>query len=87
MRWLGLGGTLRKAPDRRTGFVVSARFLPKILEEQEGHDEFFLLGERFVNDNVKRLYIWDGVGGEWDVSRRDLKKIISDAKKYAEKAS
>ena len=35
---------------------LSARFLPKILEEQEGLDELFRLDERFVNDNVKRLY-------------------------------
>jgi hypothetical protein len=57
------------------------------LEEQEAHDEFFPLDERFVNDNVKRFYIWDGVGGEWDVSRSDLEKIVADAKKYAEKPS
>lgn len=87
MRWQGLGGTMRKAVDSKKGFLVSARFLPKILEEQEAHDEFFLLDERFVNDNVKRLYIWDGVGGEWDVSRGDLEKIVADAKKYAEKPS
>ena len=36
---------------------------------------------------VKRLYIWDGVGGEWDVSRRDLRNIVADANKYARKAS
>lgn len=57
------------------------------MEEQEAHDEFFPLDERFVNDNVKRFYIWDGVGGEWDVSRSDLEKIVADAKKYAEKPS
>jgi hypothetical protein len=87
MRWQGLGGTLKKAPDGRKGFTVSGRFLPKILEEQEGLDEWFALDEKFVNDNVKRLYIWDGVGGEWSASRSDLKKIVADAKKYAVKAS
>jgi hypothetical protein len=48
---------------------------------------FFPFDERFVNDTVKRLYIWDGVGGEWDVSRSDLEKIVADAKKYAERPS
>jgi hypothetical protein len=47
------------------GFVVSARFLPKMLEEQEAHDEFTNLDAQFINDNVKRLYIWDAAGGEW----------------------
>jgi hypothetical protein len=87
MRWQGLGGTMRSAVNGKKDFLISARFLPKILEEQEAHDEFFPLDERFVNDNVKRFYIWDGVGGEWDVPRSDLEKIVADAKKYAEKPS
>ena len=35
---------------------LSAGFLPKILEQQEGLDELLRKDERFVNDNVKRSY-------------------------------
>jgi len=33
-----------------------------------------------------QAYIWDGVGGEWDVSRGDIEKIVADVKKYMVKA-
>ena len=84
MRWLGYGGRFRKPVNGKNGFTVSARFLPKILEEQEAFDEFTELDAQFTNGNVKKLYIWDGAGGEWHVSRKELKKLISDAKKYAQ---
>jgi hypothetical protein len=34
--------------------------------------------------SFKRFYIWDGGGQEWSVSRKDLKKIEGDAKKFAD---
>jgi hypothetical protein len=40
MRWKGWGGKYRKPVNGKDGFVVSARFLPKMLEEQESLDEF-----------------------------------------------
>jgi hypothetical protein len=84
MRWLGYGGRYRRPVNGKGGFTVSARHLPKILEEQEAFDEFTGLDEQFVNGNVKKLYIWDGAGNEWKVSRKDLKQLLADAKKYAQ---
>jgi len=84
IRWKGLGGYYHKPVNGKGGFVVSARFLPKMLEEQEAHDEFTNLDAQFINDNVKRLYIWDAAGGEWSVSRKDMKKLLADANKYAQ---
>lgn len=82
MRWKGVGGHYRRPVDGKNGFVVSARFLPKTLEEQEALDEFTELDAQFTSGNVKRLYIWDVAGREWRVSRRDMKKLVADAKKY-----
>jgi hypothetical protein len=48
-----------------------------MLEEQEAHDEFTDLDVRFINDNVKRLYIWDVAGHEWSVSRTDMKQLVA----------
>ncbi|MGA7634418.1 MAG: hypothetical protein WCB11_26950 [Terriglobales bacterium] len=86
MRWKGLGGTYRHAKSGRTGFLISARLLPRTLEEQEQHDEFFDFEPPFdhelVKGQVKRLYIWDVAGREWNVPRGDLKKLVADAKKH-----
>lgn len=41
MRWKGLGGQYRHAENGRKGFQVSARHLPRTLQEQEQHDEAF----------------------------------------------
>jgi hypothetical protein len=65
--------------------VISARFLPKMIEEQEAHDEFTELDAQFTNGNVKRLYIWDVAGHEWSVSRTDMKQLVADAQKYGPK--
>ena len=35
MRWKGLGGTYRHAVGKRKGFLISARALPRTLQEQD----------------------------------------------------
>lgn len=86
MRWKGLGGTYRHAVSGSKGFLVSARYLPKTLQEQEQHDELFdfepPFDQELANGQLKRLYIWDVAGEEWSVPRRDLKKLVADAKKH-----
>jgi len=82
MNWKGLAGTYRHPVNEKKGFIVSARFLPKILEEQEGHDEFTDLNDAFMSGNVKTFFVSDGAGRRWNISRKDLKRIASDAKKY-----
>lgn len=85
MRWKGLGGTYRHAVGKRKGFLVSARALPRTLQEQEQHDEFFDFEEPYdhqlANGEVKRLYIWDVADREWNVPRGDMKKLVVEAKK------
>jgi hypothetical protein len=84
MRWTGWGGKYKEPVNGRDGFIVSARFLPKALEEQEHLDEWTDLDRQFVDGNVKRLYIWDVAGKEWDVSEADMKKLAADIAKYAD---
>jgi len=84
MRWKGGGGEYHKPVNGKNSFLVSARFLPKMLEEQESLDEWTDLDKQFVNGNVKRLYIWDGAGHEWSASRKDMKMLAADIKKYAD---
>lgn len=83
MRWKGAGGHYKHPVNGKSSFVLSARFLPKSLEEQEAHDEFTELTEEFINGNVKHLFIWDVAGRKWSVSRRDMKNLVADAKKYS----
>ena len=90
MRWKGLGGKYRRGgANGGKGLLVSARHLPHTLEEQEQHDEFFDFEEPFshelANGRVKRLFIWDVAGREWSVPRRDMKKLVAEAKKQIAK--
>jgi hypothetical protein len=64
-------------------FVINARFLPRTLEEQQGLDEFAEVDEQFLKDNVRTLTVWDVAGRKWNVSRRDMKRLIADARKYS----
>jgi hypothetical protein len=83
MRWKGWGGKYRKPVNGKNTFIVSARFLPKILEEQESLDEWAALDKEFVTENVEQLCVWDGEGREWSVSKNDMTKLAADIKKYA----
>lgn len=78
-----MGRRWRSLQDTCHSFVLNARHLPRTLAEAEAHDEVMEFDDSFVNDNIKRLYIWDTFGREWDLSRKDFKELVSDAKKYA----
>ena len=58
IRWKGVGGRYRHPVNGKTAFLISARFLPKTLNEQEAHDEFTDSNEQFVEGSIKRLYVW-----------------------------
>jgi hypothetical protein len=82
MRWKGAGGHYRHPVNGKSAFVLSARFLSITLEEQEGHDEFTELTKEFTNGNIRRFLIWDVAGRKWHLSRRNIKRLAVDAKKY-----
>lgn len=83
-RWKGAGGVYERAVNGNKNLLLSARFLPKILEEQEAHDEVMDLNAEIARGNIKKLYIWDGAGREWKVSRKDMKQLLADLKKYVD---
>jgi hypothetical protein len=83
LRWSGVGGNYKTPVNGKGGFVLSPRYLPKMLEEQEAHDEYTELTSPFIEENIKRMYIWDAAGRKWNVSRRDIKQIAKDGKKTA----
>lgn len=84
MRWTGWGGKYRSRVRGKEGFLVSPLHLPHTLDEQEYLDEWTLLDQQFVDGNVKRLYIWDVAGRNWYVSRRNMRALQVDIKKFAE---
>ena len=84
MNWKGWGGIYKIPVNGHNSFFVSARELPKILNEQEEHSEFTGVDKQIGTGNLKRIKIWDGTGREWYVSRKDMKKLLVDIAKYAE---
>jgi hypothetical protein len=81
MEWQGWGGCYKKPYKGNSNFSCVPTHLPKILAEQESHREQTLLEEEFDPDNIKKLFIWNSAGGEWKLSRRQLKNLIQEAKK------
>jgi hypothetical protein len=84
MRWTGWGGKYRNQVNGKNGFLVSPLHLAHTLDEQEHLDEWTLLDPQFVDENVKRLNIWDVAGRNWYVSRRNMRTLQADIKKFAE---
>lgn len=80
MRWEGWGGHYKKNYKGQPSFLCIPHHLPKILAEKEIHQEFTELEEEFDLNNLKRLYIWDGLDGEWKLSWWQLRKLRSEAK-------
>lgn len=81
IQWTGWGGKHHKPVRGKDSFVIVGVALPKMLKEGESHSEF--TGEiNPVLENVKRLFIWDGTGQKWCVSRRELRKLKKDYGKF-----
>jgi hypothetical protein len=80
MRWEGWGGKYKIPYKGKEGFVCIARYLPKILAEKEHHSEWTELEDEFDLHNLKKLYIWDGIDGEWKLTLRQLRKLRNEAK-------
>jgi hypothetical protein len=82
IQWTGWGGKHYRPVGGKDSFVIVAVALPKMLEEGESHSEF--TGEiNPVIENVKRLFIWDAAGKNWFVSRRALRKLKKDYRKFS----
>jgi hypothetical protein len=90
--WKGWGGKYFKPVDvghgrgKKSGFTIVGRALPKMLREAESHSEFTELTSdlRPASENVKSLFMWDSSGKFWKVSRRQLKELKRDARRFSE---
>jgi len=82
--WQGWGGKYRKSEDGKTGFTIIGRDLPKMLQEGETHSELTLLEAdlRPAHENTKSLFMWDPAGNHWKLSRKGLKELKQEARKF-----
>lgn len=81
IQWTGWGGKHYRPVAGKDSFAIIPLDLPKMLKEGESHSEF--TGE--INpdiENIKRLFIWDAAGKNWYVSRRALRKLKKDYRKF-----
>lgn len=79
----GIGGYLRGRPPgggKNAFLLMNLRGLPKMLNPTEEHVEW---SEDFrcLNKNVKRIFVFDTVGGEYTVPRKVLRELQA---KYAQ---
>jgi hypothetical protein len=83
--WQGWGGKYKK---RRNGshfaiFDKSVKnHLPKRLEEGDSHTACVDLEGGFL-DNVKSFFMWDASGKKWKLSRKQVTKLMEEAKEPA----
>ena len=84
MNWKGWGGTYKTPVNGKDSFLVIARDLPKLLEEQAEHSEFSELSLDIGKGNIGRLRVWDSAGRKWYVPKKDMNQLRTDIEKYAE---
>jgi hypothetical protein len=82
--WQGWGGKYHERVSGKTAFFIVGRNLPKMLQEGETHSEFTALEDdlRPANDNVKSLFVWDPSGKHWNLSRKGLRELRQEARKF-----
>ncbi len=86
IQWQGWGGKYYEPVNGKKGFNIIGRDLPRMLNEYESHQEFTPLMNdlRPVNENVRKLYMWDASGKEWTLSRRQLKRLRHQATVFSQ---
>ena len=83
VKWVGWGGEYKQpaASSGKLSFVVIAIDLPKMLAEGESHSEF-TDNLHTEMENVKKIFLWDASGKNWNLSRRELKKLKEEVRKH-----
>jgi hypothetical protein len=83
VKWNGWGGKYKK-PDATSGldsFTVIAIALPKMLAEGESHSEY-TDGLHTDIENVRKIFLWDASGKNWNLPRRELRKLKAQVRKH-----
>jgi hypothetical protein len=81
VQWQGWGGKHIKPERDKDSFTIVPTQLPKMLAEGETHSD--LTRELMADvENIQSLFIWDAAGKKWYVSRKCLRKLKEDARKF-----
>ena len=80
VRWDGWGGKWSRPVGGKNTFVAVGRSLPKMLNEGESHSEFVDNLHQDI-ENVKKLFVWDASGKNWNLPRTELKKLKNEIRK------
>ena len=79
--WVGWGGKYHKPVNGKSGFTIIPGNLPKRLGEGDSHSEY-TDSLNPAAENVRKVFIWDAAGRNWPVSRRSLKKLKEESRKF-----
>jgi hypothetical protein len=81
VKWMGWGGRWHKKEPGGRAFIIQPISLPIMLNEGDSCSEF--TGDlKAAGSNVKELFVYDSTGKNWYLSRRALRKLKDDCKKY-----
>ena len=74
-----LGGDYKKG-SKDPHFVIMPKELPKMLKEGEFHIEFYD-DLSSLSPEVIKICAWDSSGKEWKLRKKNLKRLLEDARK------
>ena len=82
IKWTGWGGRYFKPQNGKPSFWIQPTHIPIMLAEGDSSSE---LTPELVSslDNVKELFISDATGKDWHLSRRALKKLKEEGRKFS----
>ena len=76
----GWGGMEKKSVNEKCGLFITPRGLPRMLKEGEYHMEYTHNISKILTPALEKICVWDSVGREWKVSRKNLKRLFEDLK-------
>jgi hypothetical protein len=82
IRWQGWGGVYKEPVNKKTGFVIVPRGLPKTLNDGDTFSEHTELDANGhpANENVKSLQAWDSTGRNWKISWLRMRELRRGAR-------
>ena len=80
IQWQGWGAHYLIPINGKKSLTVVPINLPKMLKEGETHTEF--TPELKPKDNIKQIFVWDAAGKRWYLSRRAMRKLREESRKF-----
>jgi hypothetical protein len=81
VKWMGWGGKWHTPRNGKDTFVIVPTHLPIMLAEGDSSSEMTTELEGASGD-VKRLFVYDSTGKNWYLSRRALKQLKKECRKF-----